>query len=538
MRRLFAAPLMLLIGGTATPPPAAPEMPIARWCSGDLSAAEDAPTVLLPGYGQGGFKIATTKPEAQAFFDNGMQLAHAFAHKAAIKAFQEARRIDPACAMCAWGEAWSSGPTINYGIKPEEAVKLDAMVGEAEKLAAGGPMRERNMIGALKQRYAGGKVNDHAFADAMDKMAALAPADDEMLTIAADAAMIASDWSPKSMARPVALLETVLARSPEFAPAIHFYIHATEGAGFPKRAEPYADKLKRVAPAASHLVHMPSHTYYWIGRYGDAGTANLAAVEIDIRNAERLKLPTPWALAYHSHNVHFGIGGALMSGDAATGLALARPLVATATEAAKPDSFRQAVTGLGFVAIARFAPADEMLAQPEPGADRAITRAMWHYARGEALARKGDANGVAAEARKIAKKAEAGRFAPTIQAMYDVARLVLQGRAAAMRGQHRSAAKYFAQAAAIEEAKPLANFADPPLWWYPPRRDLAAALLATGDVKGALAAADASLAHRPLDPVALAIRADAQAKLGNAKAASADLRLARSGWRGLASLGR
>ena len=54
-------------------------------------------------------------PAAQAFFDNGMQLAHAFAHKAAVEAMGEAVRLDPTCAMCLWGQAWARGPTINFG---------------------------------------------------------------------------------------------------------------------------------------------------------------------------------------------------------------------------------------------------------------------------------------------------------------------------------------------------------------------------------------------------------------------------------------
>jgi tetratricopeptide (TPR) repeat protein len=528
-------PTMLLMGAASVPPPP-PELPRPGWCGGGISATDDpAPaTVLLAGYGQGGFRITTRSPQAQAFFDNGMQLAHAFAHKAAIAAFKEARRLDPDCAMCAWGEAWSSGPTINFGIDKDAAAKLAEIVATAEKLAANGPVRERNLIGALKQRYpATGGTKDKAFAAAMELMARLAPGDDEILTIAADAQMIAADdWTADTMARPVELLETVLKRNPDYAPAIHFYIHATEGAGYPKRAEPYADRLKIVAPAASHLVHMPSHTYYWIGRYADAGAANLQAVNIDKQNAERLKLATPWMLAYHAHNVHFGIGGALMSGDAGTGLALARPLVETATKSPVPDFFRQALTGTGYIAVAHFAPVEEMLAQPKPGKDRPVMLALWHYARGEALARRGDAHGVEVEAVAIGGKLPSGNFGVKLGQVYGVSRLVLRGRAAMLRKQYNGAAKLFAAAAQIEEAKPLAESSDPPLWWYPVRRDLAAALFAKGDFTGAKAAIDASLVHRPLDPVALALRAQINAKLGNAAAARQDRAAALAGWRG------
>ena len=75
---------------------------------GDMAVSKTA--MIMPGYGMGGFPVTTKVPRAQAFFDNGMQLAHAFAHKAAILAMDEAVRLDPACAMCLWGLAWASGP--------------------------------------------------------------------------------------------------------------------------------------------------------------------------------------------------------------------------------------------------------------------------------------------------------------------------------------------------------------------------------------------------------------------------------------------
>jgi tetratricopeptide (TPR) repeat protein len=534
MRKFLIAPMVLLLGGTA-PPPAPFLLELnARFC-GDPVQAADTP-IILTGYGTGGFAIRTSSPQAQAFFNNGMQLAHAFAHKAAIAAFQEARRLDPDCAMCAWGEAWSSGPTINYGVSADDMKKLAGITAIAEKLAAGSPENERQMIAALKLRYAGTAAEGNkAFGAAMDALAKAMPGDDELATIAADALMVATDdYDATTLARPVELLETVLKRNPDYTPAIHFYIHATEGAGYPARAEPFADKLRGLAPAASHLVHMPSHTYYWIGRYADAATANVRAVALGHENAARLKLPEPdgvWQLSYHGHNVHFGIGGALMAGDAVSGLALARPMVAMLGRVGKMNPFRQLVFGEAFVAIAHFAPTAEMLAVADPGDANPAAQALWHYARGEALARAGDIKGVQREARAIPRrlKDDPGGAATKL---FAVSRLVLKGRVAMLRGKHDKAAKAFAKAAAIEEAKPLAGFSDPPIWWYPVRRDVAAALLAGGDAQGARDAADASLKHRPRDPVALGIRAQAESRLGNIKAAAADRADARRGWRG------
>jgi len=532
MRRLLIGPMVLLWG--AAPPVPAPLLPDAsHWCGDPIEAS--AHPELLPGYGGGGFKVRTTSPQAQAFFDNGMQLAHAFAHKAAIAAFQEARRLDPACAMCAWGEAWSSGPTINYGIEEADRKKLAEIAATAEKLAASGPANERALIAALKLRYANDRGNK-AFAEAMDALARGNPADDELAVIAADALMIDSDYQPSKMARPVALLETVLKRNPDYTPAIHFYIHATELAGYPDRATPYADELAALAPAASHLVHMPAHTYYWIGRYADAGTTNVRAVEISEENAKRLKLPEPdgqWTLAYYSHNVSFGLAGALMAGDAKSALALARPLAAMAARAGdKLETGRQGLVGKAYVALARFAPREELMAIADPGASKPLLQALWHYARGEAFARAGDAEAVAREAEAIPDHLRPDPSHGWDGKLVQVSRLVLIGRVAMLQNDPGKAFKAFRKATALEEGKPLGDSNDPPAWWYPVRRDMAAALLAQGKAQEAMTEADTSLKRRPHDAVALATRAKAEEALGQTRAAAADRADARRSWRG------
>lgn len=534
VRRLGALILWGLLGGAALPPPdAVPQFDFRNLpMCGEDSTAVAAKTVILPGYGAGGFTVRTSQPDAQAFFNNGMQLSHAFAHKPGIAAFVEARRIDPACAMCAWGEAWSSGPTINFGIDDETAKKNLAMVEQAEKLAADGPELEKQLIAALKVRYQGTRAEgDKAFAAAMDSLAKANPANDEIAVLAADALMIASDWKPEQMARPVELLETVLKRNPDYAPAIHFYIHATEGAGFPARAEPYADRLAIVAPSASHLVHMPSHTYYWIGRYEDAATANVRATEMGEQQAIKRGMTKPYAAFglgdYHWHNVHFGIGGALMAGDSEAALKLARPLLAfTASDrSASAGNFAQVVMGEGYTAVGVYAPA-ELLASADPGADRPIAQVFWHYARGEAFARTGDLHGLKTEMKALKK----GN--PAADVFRKVAQNVLIGRYALMKGKTRNAIEAFELAAKAEEASPFADQSDPPIWWYPVRRSLASARLIAGDAAGALADADASLKHRPNDAVALHVRAMALQKLGRQDEANRDLAAAKKYWHG------
>jgi hypothetical protein len=438
--------------------------------SHDDNTVPKVPT-LLPGYGTGGFVVTTAVPQAQAFFSNGMELGAAFAHKAAIAAMGEAVRLDPTCAMCLWGDALVSGPTINYGSEPKERAPLLVMVRKAKALAAKtGTPRERDLIDALLLRYQPGKdVHrlDVQYAAAMQQVAARYPADNEIAVLTADALMVsafvedADDFDHDAIDAAIVLLEQVLKRAPEHTPAIHFYIHATEVAGEPAKAERYADKLAGLAPNASHLVHMPSHTFFWVGRYQDAADTNWRAVEIGKANAKRLGLPEPkgvWDLPYHAHNVIFGLGGAMMAGDARTALNLARPLVAHSAERDKAEPFSQMLAAAGYFAMARFDDPAAVLALAEPKLP--YLKAARHYARGEAMVWLRDLPGAKAELAaipaQVADKAKDGKIDRDHRApeqMLGITRGVLEGRIAMAEGRFKDAAKAFTAAAEIEETK-------------------------------------------------------------------------------------
>jgi tetratricopeptide (TPR) repeat protein len=512
----LAAGLLLAVPALSQDPPSstpAPEQGAAQPHHDHSDTAAPKRAELMPGYGGGGFAITTGVPEAQAFFSNGMELAAAFAHKASILAMEEAARRDPACAMCWWGLAYTKGPTINYGADLAERAELLKMLVVAEDLAKrSGTMRERDLIKPLRKRFRPSssiEQRDAEYARDMVKLVGKYPQDNTIAVLAADAilqAMTDANYKAEAM-KAVGLLETVLARAPNDTPAIHFYIHASEIAGVPARAELYADKLGALAPRASHLVHMPSHTYYWVGRYQDAATVNARAVEIGKENAIRLGMPEPegvWGLPYHAHNVIFGLGGALMAGDAKIGLELGRPLVDRSEKREEGDPIDQLLASAGYFAIARFDDPAAVLARPKPKLP--YLEAAWHYARGEVFARQGDLKGLKAEIAAIKEPTSVvGRPNPADQ-MVIIVRHVLIGRLAMAEKRWDDAAKAFRIAAEVEETDDFMRFSDPPAFWYPVRRDLAAALYAAGDKEGALREVDASLKLRQKDPVAMGLR--------------------------------
>jgi tetratricopeptide (TPR) repeat protein len=530
-----------------------PDPTLGHICGGAEPASDPATPALattlqpiLTGYGSGGFAVRTSAPAAQAYFDNGMQLGHAFAHKPSIRAFQEAERLDPNCAMCAWGEAWASGPTINYTIDAKAQATLAALADKAAALAKDGPVKEQRLIAAMQKRYhkgGGGGAGDQAFAEAMDQLARDYPTDNEIAIVAADAWMIpaSNNANRKNLSRALELIGGALSRKPDDTGAIHFYIHATEMDGIGGQAERYADTLQRLAPSASHLVHMPSHTYYIVGRYQDAVRANQDAAGIDIANASRQGLGgDPWKLTYHGHNVQFATGAALMSGDGPAALAQSQAALDHIATAKSLGSWDQIIGGTAYFAQGRFAEPAAVLALPQPtAADQGFLRAMWHYARGEALARKGDVAGVQAEAAQVTVTAADlkafGSFAPQGAALAQVPQLVLNGRVAMMQGKPGLAAAAYRKAAEIQERK-LREVSDPPIWWYPVRRSLAAALLADGKADEAATEARIVLKTWPNDPVTLAVLAQAERKLGDGKGADLHMAQARRGWHGRAAL--
>jgi hypothetical protein len=236
---------------------------------------------------------------------------------------------------------------------------------------------------------------------------------------------------------------------------------------------------------------------------------------------------------YHAHNVQFGASSALMSGDAEGGLAIARPFLTHALTLQPDQPWDQGVAGTAYSVEGRYATPEEVLALPEPALP--YLKAMWRYARGEALARKGDVAGVRRELAQVQVDASAlkswGPFGALGVDAIKVARLVLEGRAAMLENKPKVAAKAFRKAAELEESR-FADQTDPPVWWYAPRRDLALALLATGDARGAADEARAALTRRLRDPVSLAILARAERKLGMTEAADTHMAEARKAWAG------
>ena len=495
-------------------------------------------TALLEGYGTGGFPIKTTSPEAQQYFNNGMQLAHAFAHKASAAAFRRAEQLDPSCAMCVWGEAWTRGPSINFSINAADQSKLLKLAEKAARLASPSAPLETKLIAALQKRYKNGGgtgQGDLAYAQAMDEIATANPTNNEIATLTADAWMIqpALQYTRDHLDRAMQLLEAGLARDPNDTGLIHFYIHATEMDGVGAEALPYAEKLAALAPAASHLIHMPSHVYFRVGRYRDAEKANLDAVVVDEANAARLKPKGGvFALGYYEHNVMFAAAAALLSNDRDTGIKLAHSELQQLPSVKPDQTFKQFGLGAAYAIVGRLGTTAEVASLPEPGATLPYVVALWHYGRGELAARNNARDDIRKEAASIRLSTQdSEKLGDLSSAMVEIARLVLTGRLAMLENRWSEAEAAYRKAAELQEAK-LGTIMDPPAWWYPLRRSVAAALLAQGNARTAKIEAQQALKGWPNDPVSLKVLADCDRALGDTAEEQAVLRTAARNWTG------
>jgi hypothetical protein len=470
---------------------------------------------LWDGLGDLSYPITTSSDMAQRYFDQGLRLTYAFNHAEAYRAFKQAQALDPGCAMCFWGEAFVLGANLNAPMDAAAVQPAFVAMTNAKARAANASAREQAVIEALAARYANDAGADagalaEAYADAMAEVHTRYPDDQIVAVLYADAVMNTSPWdywevdgrTPKGrLGAAVDALEGVLAVNPDHPAAIHLYIHLTEASATPEKAEPYADRLAALMPAAGHIVHMPSHTYYRTGRYLDSLTTNIAAVEADEAYLAQVKAAGAYPYGYYPHNIHFLLVSAQMAGDAEHMIWAAERLEGKIPdEVAAEIGWIQVILPAPYFAHAQFSPPEVVLGLEHPGDTFPLVKAMWHYARGVAQAAKGDLDAARAEASRIAAINQTADFemllawAVPAPDVLRLARHVLEGRIAQAEGNFDQAIREFEVAVQIQDSLP---YLEPEYWYYPIRQSLGATLLMAGRAAEATEAFQAALIDAP-----------------------------------------
>lgn len=502
---------------------------------------EQLPVPLkMNGIGNSHIAIKAT-PEAQAWFDQGLSLLHDFWDYEATKAFEQAIRVDPNCAMCYWGLAQAEGlrhtDAAAYGKKAlAEAVRLKNHASASDKL----------YIQAAQAESDAKDDDGNAAVAIYRKLVKKYPRDTQARIFLAEA--VSDGYDDKGEPKPgekesIAILEGVMRDAPHDSAANHYWIHAIEPGNHPERAVTSAALLASLAPTSGHMVHMPGHIYYRVGNYPEAErwfTASMNADEKYMRE-QHVSPDDDWN---YVHNMMYSIANLMEQGrlnDANTlsdHLAGARGKLSnslyiwSARDQVSRVSYRLPVA----LRIADWDAVLTMLGQADLQGDktvnlRALTDELTDYAQGMRALENEDAGAAQAASDRMdaglwriqqrqkeeaaaklkAKQEEKDKPAatkvepPMMPVMPDalgeplmkglsIQSLELRAGILVAKGNLDEAKKMYAEAA-LEEKK--LGYHEPPMYIRPVGETQAAALLRAKDYAGAKAAYEAALQERP-----------------------------------------
>ncbi len=448
------------------------------------------------------FKISTSNPEAQAYFNQGMMLAYGFNHAEAARSFYEAIRLDSTCAMAHWGFAYVLGPNYNAGMEEDNFQRAWETAMKAQQLAAAGSSpKEKALVAAMAARYAKEPPADRtpldlAYAKAMEEVYTQYPSDPDIGTLYAEAVMDLHPWdlyekttkAPKSWTPAlIALLASLLEKNPSHPGAHHLYIHALEASATPEKALTSAGLLDSLVPGAGHLLHMPSHIYIKTGDYHLGSLSNIRAAEADSSYITACHAQGAYPLAYFPHNYHFLAATATLEGNSDLAWTAARKVQQyTVQEVMRMPGWGtlQHYYTIPYYVAVKFSMWDAILSLPGPASDLVYPRAIWHYARGMAFSGKHDLIHAQEELALLDSLAADTTLQHltvwdinTTADLVQIAVRVLSAGIAARQNQLDKAVALLGEAVVIEDNL---NYNEPPDWFFSVRHHLGAVLLKAG----------------------------------------------------------
>ncbi|EAU37501.1 conserved hypothetical protein [Aspergillus terreus NIH2624] len=457
--------------------------------------------------------VTTSSKGAQLWFDRGLIWSYSFNHGEAERCFERAATNDPSCAMALWGIAYAAGPNYNKAWRffDQEDLRAsieranDALARAAELATQSSPV-EQALIEAITARFPPTdsipddlSSLDHAYANAMRPVYCRFGRDPDVAALFAEALMCITPralWDLDT-GKPTGdhtieareAIELALKRPEGYDhPALcHLYIHMLEMSPFPELALPAADRLRRLVPDGSHMLHMPTHIDAAVGDYRRSVDSNHEAIIADDKYFAREGASIQY-VAYRVHYICAKLYAAMMSGRFTDAMSAAEKLEevidAKLLSVKTPPIADYIESFLGSKAhvLVRFGRWEEILRLPLP-TDRTmycVTIASILYARGLAFS----ALGRITEAEATQKEFEAARASvPTSRLnsipcnevdVLRVASSMLTGELEYRKGNYETAFSTLRQAIELEDGLP---YSDPPPWMQPVRHALGGLLL-------------------------------------------------------------
>lgn len=475
--------------------------------------------------------VTTDSPEAQIWFDRGLNWTFAFNHEEAITCYQKALEHDANCAMAYWGIAYALGPNYNltWGkmndpMREQRLADAFEATGQANALLDRISPPEQALIKALEVRYPAAEPPDDvdemehwndAYADTMREVYRQYPGDLDIAAFFAEAMMNRTPWQMWDLnsgepAEGADTLETVevLERALEDPAArvhpgvLHLYVHLMEMSPHPERALRAGDWLRHLVPDGGHLIHMPTHIDVLCGYYRDVVESNHAAIIADRKFYERAGAMNLYTL-YRTHNYHFKLYGAMFLGSYEAAMEAADEMIEKISEdvlrveTPPMADFLESFLSLKLHALIRFGKWDEIIATPLPEDQElyCVTTAMTHYAKGVAYA----ASGRVAEAEQEKQLFEAAvSRVPESRILHNNTALdllaigaeMLNGELEYRKGNYDAAFAHLRKSIELEDGLP---YDEPWGWMQPTRHAYGALLLEQGHVEEAEAVYRADL---------------------------------------------
>ena len=228
----------------------------------------------------------------QQTFQRGVALLHSFWYEEAEKDFQQAAGHDPQCAMAHWGIAMSLWHQLWN--RPDDAT-MQRGLAEVEKAEALHPKtaRERDYIAAIGAFYRDSAKLDHqaratAYSNGMEKVYRSYPDDKEAAVFYALSLLASEPENDSSLAnrkKAAAILEPLFTSEPDHPGVAHYLIHAYDTPEMAKLGLKAARRYAKIAPAAPHALHMPSHIFARLGLWQDDINSNLASIAATRKSA-------------------------------------------------------------------------------------------------------------------------------------------------------------------------------------------------------------------------------------------------------------
>lgn len=551
---LHSSVLGAVLAVTAAPILAQPAATVQACHAAAVSVPESLPPPpLLEGIGGAHLRVSCSA-EAQRYFDQGLNLLHCFWDFEALRAFREAVRLDPACAMGWWGIHRAL-----YYNRREQGSERDSSLARAIELSERASEHERFYIEAAAELTVPERSPAEAraaFIRAMEALIDRWPGDLQAQLLLAD--FLRQGYEPAD-GRPregqlysQAILRNVLARHPDNAAAHHYFIHAVENSSRPEDGLESAAVLPRLAPGCGHIAHMPGHIYYRIGDYAKARAAFLASREVDLAYMREQGI-APVDTWNYVHNLDYLVGSCAEDGRYREGLRWAEEL-----ERLPVDPSRSKSLGLGFIlyggqtARARLQmrygfwedaaeSLERVVDQAGPAADslvRDYQSGVLAYARGMAAIARGDAAAVTHQIGELGSRVEKlSAVTPSVGSDWYVGNaakilgvnlLELRGARHSLEGEHEDAVVLLKEA--VDRERDL-GYWEPPHYTRPVIETLAGAYERAGRWQDARDAWQGSLKLRPHNGHALYGLARAWAAEGHRDEAAKAFEAFRRAWK-------